>query len=248
VVPSLSSCHFSPPQIARLPLIHLSSFPRPPLWIGATLRQARIFNDCDIVLVAEAAALKAAALPAELRITQATLADVGLSPKRREFQRFSPFDRSFREGFWTFTSERFFVAEAAAERFNLRNILHIENDVMLYCSANELAAQLSQLYPGIAATFHNDTCCIPGLMYFPDQRALAAVTQFYLRVLTHYADIHPTSGGGLHAKRHVDPWCAAWRRSACGRPSAHRATRLSAASKESRGTYSRGASLLLTSL
>jgi hypothetical protein len=151
-----------------------------PPWLGAVLHQARIFNSCDIVLIADAAALKGAALPAELRITQVAFEDVGLSEKHRAFRRSSPLDREFRGGFWTFTSERFFVIETALRKLALTHVVHVENDVMLYCDCAALLPRLAHLYSTVAATFDNDMRCVPGLLYIPGADSIAVVTDFFL--------------------------------------------------------------------
>lgn len=165
--------------------VHLG--PRLPPWLPTTLRQARIFSSCDILLVAESAALSAANCAATLDVSCVPLEEIGISDKQRAFRRLSRLDRSFREGFWTYTSERFFVIESVIAALDLRDVLHIENDVMLYCSAESLTEQLSKLYRGIAATFDNDLRCVPGLVYFPSLEAAEALTEFYLDVLQRMA-------------------------------------------------------------
>jgi hypothetical protein len=160
--------------------VHLG--PALPAWLGTTLQQARVFNSCDIVLVAEAQALARAHLPASLNISQVPLQELGLSDKHREFREISPLDRAFREGFWTFTSERFFVLETVMAKLAPAGLLHVENDVMLYCDCGSLAARLATLYPAVAATLDNDERCVPGLLYFPTLASAAAVSDFFLNV------------------------------------------------------------------
>lgn len=41
-------------------------------------------------------------------------------------------DKSFRNGFWTLTSLRFFYLYACIKQYNLTNIIHLENDVLIY--------------------------------------------------------------------------------------------------------------------
>jgi len=158
--------------------VHLG--PSLPPWLRTTLQQARVFNSCDIVLVAEAQALVAARLPAGLNISQIPLQELGLSEKHREFREISPLDRAFRGGFWMFTSERFFVLEAAMRKLTPAGVLHVENDVMLYCDCASLAQRLAKLYPAVAATLDNDDRCVPGILYFPTLASAAAVTDFFL--------------------------------------------------------------------
>ena len=161
--------------------VHLGS--ELPPWLVVALRQARTFNSCDILLVAERAALVHGDVPDSLRVSCVALEDLGPREKHRAFRRVSPFDRRSRNSFWTFTAERFFVIEAVIQTLALRDVVHVENDIMLYASLHELVPKLSLLYSGIAATFDNDARCVPGIVYFPDLRAVATLTNFYLQVL-----------------------------------------------------------------
>jgi hypothetical protein len=162
--------------------------PELPTWLRPTLDQARLFNSCPIVLVADANALGRAQLPQSLDVLQVPLQELGVSEKQRAFRDISPLDREFRGGFWNHTSERFFVVESAMQALSLQNAVHLENDVLLYCSLDELVPRLSQAYQGIAATFDNDGRCVPGLLYFPSQRSVSALTDFFLAVLRQIAN------------------------------------------------------------
>src|SRR5207302_1299130 len=94
-------------------------------------------------------------------ISMITTESIGLSAKHRAFHETSRLDRMFRNGFWTFTTERFFVIETAMARLGLESVFHLENDVMIYADVQTLTPRFERLYPGIAATFDNDTRCIP---------------------------------------------------------------------------------------
>lgn len=42
------------------------------------------------------------------------------------------FDKSFRNGFWYLTSQRFFYIYEYMKKYDVENVIHIENDVLLY--------------------------------------------------------------------------------------------------------------------
>ncbi len=140
-----------------------------------------------MVLVADACALATARLPTSLGLSSVALQDLGISDKQRQFREVSPLDRTFRDGFWTYTSERFFVVETAMEKLALGDVVHLENDVMLYCSLDSLGPRLSQMYEGIAATFDNDARCVPGIVYFRSRNSAAALTDFFVAALRQVA-------------------------------------------------------------
>jgi hypothetical protein len=98
----------------------------------------------------------------------------------REFAASTRSRRSFRKGFWTYTTQRFFYVAAVAERLGLANVIHLENDVMLYADAAPLGARLSALYGGLAAPFANPEKCIPSLVFGRDPAAWRALCAFIL--------------------------------------------------------------------
>jgi hypothetical protein len=51
-------------------------------------------------------------------------------------------DKQFRNGFWTFTSLRFFYIYSLMKKYNLENCIHIENDVLLYYNIEQLHDKL----------------------------------------------------------------------------------------------------------
>jgi hypothetical protein len=161
--------------------VHLG--PQLPPWLQGAVYQARIFNRCPIIVVAEAAALAQAVIPTALSVTKLALEDLAISDRHRAFRAMSPFDREFCGGFWTFTTERLFVVEAAIAQLALSNVIHLENDVLLYCDLSTLVPALIAQYQGIGATFDNDARCVPGLMFLPGETAIARLNSFILAVL-----------------------------------------------------------------
>jgi hypothetical protein len=147
-----------------------------PAWLPGALYQARIFNRGPIYLVAEEGALARGAIPRDFGVTHVALESLPVSEKQAEFRRVSPLDRNFWDGFWMFTTERFFVVESAMAHLSLKNVVHLENDVLMYADLAELAPKLERLYPGVAATFINDDLCVPGVTYFPDAAAAGRLT------------------------------------------------------------------------
>jgi hypothetical protein len=164
-----------------LVLIHLG--PELPAWLDRSIYQARLFNTCQIIVVAESIALQSSSIPSSLGIKQLSLEEIGLSSKHSVFRSFSSLDRSFRDGFWTFTTERFFVLESVMSYLSLTNVVHIENDVLLYYDLDLLVPHLRDLYSGIAATFDNDTRCVPGILYIANAGAMAPLTSFILEAV-----------------------------------------------------------------
>mgnify|MGYP003348226058 CR=1 FL=1 len=110
-----------------------------PPWLAATLAQARLFTAAPILLLASATAISHAKLPVSLGIDVRPVEAIEATDKHELFRELSPLDRSFRNGFWTYTTERFFIIESAMLALGLQNVVHIEND----------ARVPSQSFPGL---------------------------------------------------------------------------------------------------
>ena len=82
----------------------------------------------------------------------------------------SRLDSSFRNGFWTYTSMRFFFIHEYAKRLNLQDIFHIEYDNLIYqdFSSSINAFRSKDMWLVLDAPDR----CIPSFMYFRDHTVL----------------------------------------------------------------------------
>jgi hypothetical protein len=87
------------------------------------------------------------------------------------------FNEGFRNGFWRHTSQRFFVLHDLCAHLGMENIVHIENDVLLFEDPSSYIAALKQFAPlaypvdrirGIASFFfaRESACLAPLLEHF----------------------------------------------------------------------------------
>ena len=171
-----------------------------PPWLMPAIRQARFFNACPIYLAAAREALASAKLPALLKVSPIELESLEASHMHERFRATSKLDRDFWNGFWTHTTERFFIIEEVMTTLGLRNVVHLENDVLLYADLTELAPRLQRIYVGAAATFISDELCVAGIMYFPDAGATSRLCQALLQAVDG-ADGIPLPPG---LRRHCD--------------------------------------------
>ncbi len=193
---------FSAPPIV---FIHLGS--KLPPYVPTAIANARLFNpDSPIYLVANSVAL----LP-----FSRTLKPMGVSCIAHEtlgqsalhaafIDRSRPY-RIYREPFWRYSLERFFVLYDLMQEHKLTDVIHLENDVMLYCELDELMPCFQAHYQNkIGATFDNDGRCIAGFVYIATQPPLAALLEFInhqLRTQTYdmfYLAEFRRNHGGVH--------------------------------------------------
>jgi hypothetical protein len=149
-----------------------------PAYAFDAIRQAALFTTGRILLVAPSSEVSKA--PRLERLSAITTESLDDDAMLREFAALTRSRNSFRKGFWTYTTQRFFYVAAVAERLGLGNVIHLENDVMLYADAAALGARLSALYSGLAAPFANPEKCIPSLVFARDPAAWRALCAFIL--------------------------------------------------------------------
>jgi len=82
----------------------------------------------------------------------------------------------FRDGFWRLTSARFFYIRALMERYNLCNVIHLENDVLIYynCSTLPLSDETKIYMP-----FDSYRRNIASIVYIPNSIVLGRVLDYY---------------------------------------------------------------------
>jgi len=87
---------------------------------------------------------------------------------------------NFRDGFWVSTTARFFYIHIFMKMFNISNLFHIENDVMIYKKLSFIYEYINECYEG-----HSDKIwmiqdspnrVIPSLLFFPNSDILCNLT------------------------------------------------------------------------
>ena len=59
---------------------------------------------------------------------------------------FNNLNNTFRNGFWQLTSQRFYYIYEFMKKFNVINVIHLENDVLIYYNCNVLLDKLNQKF------------------------------------------------------------------------------------------------------
>jgi hypothetical protein len=88
-----------------------------------------------------------------------------------DFEKNNKLDNHFRNGFWKLTSKRLFVLYQYLKKYNLSNVIHLENDVLFYENGKELMKKLKldKLY----LTLDSPNRVIPGIIYIPNYTYLS---------------------------------------------------------------------------
>ncbi len=142
------------------------------------LAHARLFNpNAAIVLIASEACLETDSsvdgdwitIPAEA---------IEKTRWHVEFNRFSRLDKSFRNGFWYYTTERLFCLDDFITQYNLTDTFHVENDNLIYCDLEELLPIFRDTYKGIGAPFEQDYRGGAGFIFVADHASINALARY----------------------------------------------------------------------
>lgn len=80
-----------------------------------------------------------------------------------------------------FTTERFFVVYEIMRQYHLSDVIHIENDVMIYADVNKFMAVLRENYE-LGFVRESDELCIAGFVYIKNFKALKSLCRFFLKI------------------------------------------------------------------
>jgi hypothetical protein len=92
-------------------------------------------------------------------------------------------DLNFREKFWISTTARFFYIEAFLELYQLENVFHIENDIMMYISFTSIYNTITRgksdnMKTNIWMVQDSPQRVVPSLLFFPDAMKVKEMNAF----------------------------------------------------------------------
>lgn len=148
-----------------------------PPYIETALSQARLFNpECKIYLIANKNAVTAYKESFEkLNIKTVHCEDLKPSKYHKKFLSGTPYKCALGR----YSSERFFLLDELMSKYKLKNVFHLESDVLIYFDIKDQFNVFKARYKGIAATFDNEERCIPGFLYFAKRKALHQMVKFF---------------------------------------------------------------------
>ena len=105
------------------------------------------------------------------------LIDVDKLTDTYNYYSITPLNKSFRGGFWPLASLRFFYIYEFMKSYNIDDVIHIENDVLIYYNFDEIIPKIDKKY--IYMPF--DSLCrnIASIVYIPTHDILKQVLDIY---------------------------------------------------------------------
>ena len=90
-----------------------------------------------------------------------------------DFDKKSKLNKKFRNGFWNNASKRLFLVYEYIKKKKLKNVIHLENDVLLYNNMNY------NFEEKIYLTIDSENRCIPGIIYIPKYELFTKLIENY---------------------------------------------------------------------
>jgi len=131
------------------------------------IRNLRLFDNHDITVITE----KRFFDKFDENTTLVDTADLD----DQQFDIKSKLDRTFRNGFWHLCSLRLFYLYSYIKLNNLHNIIHIENDVMVYVNLDTLSFKKNKVY----GAFDCDARVVPDIIFIPNSDAMYPIILNY---------------------------------------------------------------------
>lgn len=148
-----------------------------PRYLQVAVDQAKLFNpDISIYVCANRRAIGVNEL---IGVQLVDIESLNSSSTHKRYEK-----RKIQKNFWRYTLERFFILEELMTDFHLENVVHLESDVMLYESLNNLMPVLKS-YSGIGVPFDTDDRAIPSFVYVKDIEAIRGYNQFIINKFRH---------------------------------------------------------------
>ena len=86
-------------------------------------------------------------------------------------------DKSFRNGFWCLTSLRFFYIYEFMEKYDINDVIHLENDVLIYYNCEELINLVNKNF--LYIPFDTYKRNIASIMYIPNKTIYKNILDCY---------------------------------------------------------------------
>jgi hypothetical protein len=160
--------------------VHLGREIPPHLFLQ--LEQTRVFNpNVPIFLILSAGTDVDYSVIEALDLVIVRKEGLARCANHRRFLRRNRLNRKWMDGFWLYTSERFYAIESFLEACGLRHVIHLENDVMLYMDLERYLPAFRRACPHVGLTMDSDNRCVPGILYFRDRESLCVMNDFVVR-------------------------------------------------------------------
>jgi hypothetical protein len=143
-------------------------------YILDNIKNLTLHNNTDITVITEKEHFHKITNPNVQLVDTSEL----ISDKIKQFDQTSTLDREFRGGFWYYCSLRFFYIYEYMKKYGVTDVVHLENDVMVYENLNKLRSSFKKR-DKVYAPFDTYTRVIPSFLFIPNHTALKPIVDKY---------------------------------------------------------------------
>jgi hypothetical protein len=164
---------------ASIVLVHLGPKPFPDYGYDC-IEQARLFNPAEriyVVVADECGSIDASRIEAS-RCELVRSGALRRIAKHSFYSATNLLRRKGLGGFWLFAAERFFLIEELMRGYGLEDVVHLENDVLMYFPIAGTLGGFRSLYPGMGVARDHDGRCMASLLYIRDIRAISRFNRY----------------------------------------------------------------------
>tara|TARA_B100000767_G_scaffold210212_1_gene197226 strand:- start:351 stop:1313 length:963 start_codon:yes stop_codon:yes gene_type:complete len=161
----------------NLIFIHLGDKKIP--YLNDSIKQAIIFNNnINIYLISKEKTFKSLGTEIKKKIIFKDTNKITLKKNHINFIKNTLLDDKWYKGFWKFTSERFFYLQNIVESHNLENIIHIENDSLIYFNIKSKMKTFQENYQ-VGLLLDSNIKAIPSFLYFKDLKGINKLVNLF---------------------------------------------------------------------
>lgn len=148
----------------------LYCIPELPSYIDDCVKQIRVFNDCNLYLVTDANVDSNFIKKYNINIID--ISNIKLDKLNKFYSFFN------RGSFWAVAVARFYYIEWLMKEYNIEDVIHIENDVLLYHNVNSY----QNIFKNMAITIGGDGKCMTGYFYIKSYKSIKHMNNFFIEI------------------------------------------------------------------
>ncbi len=151
-------------------LVNIGNFQE---YILDNIIQLKLYNNHNITIITEKEFFEK--YPSDINIKLIDK-DEFEQTKIQNFYNNTSLNKNFRNGFWINCFTRFFYINQYMNKYNKQNIIHIENDVLVYTNLDKLFNNIN-LNENLYLIMDHINRCIPGLLFIKNNIILEQILQ-----------------------------------------------------------------------
>lgn len=144
--------------------------PKLPFYIDDCIKQIRVFNDCNLYLITDASIDSNFIKKYDINIID--ISNIKLDKLNRFYSFFG------KGNFWAVAAARFYYIEWLMKEYNIEDVTHIENDVLLYHNVNNY----QNIFENMAITVGGPGKCMTGYFYIKNYKSIEHMNNFFIKI------------------------------------------------------------------